>query len=867
MSLRPPRSLSTFIRKTLPTIHVASQGSRVLRDVKRIVETDRWNSFDRFHETTRTLVEAYQSAGAKAEVLAIPTGGEIGSGRWIIPKASDVRGATLHIISPIRRKVLDYRDNPWHVIQWSSATPPKGIACDLVVIDDEKQLNSLRPTSLRNKLVLTSLNARSLFKTVADKGAVGILTDSPQPGLPQATPWVKFGWGSINSAYGNLHLVGLVLSEALGRKLRSDIQEHGPLRVRVKVDIREYAGSHDLVSGLIVGAETPRDEVWALAHSAEPGAIDNASGVAVCLEIARTLEHLIASGKLRRPKRTIRLLSGYECYSFFNDMEHTRRLQKPLAGVCIDTVGANPGLCEGKLSWRSTIPMSATFVDRVGAHIISAALRKSPSGYTLSPGGFVSTSDTLAGDPKYGFPCPWITTHYREEGKNWLAYHSSGDVPSLLSAAGLKACAVSMAAYLYYLADAGDADVRDLALAETEYTCEHLGQTRSAEEAIYLRAQHGTSLTQLRRFDWEADKDETDAHFAQLALQVAQAGPMSRKPTRLPESARRVPRRTAFLSPSPENTPPPIAERIRKSGLPPWALFWADGNRSLGDIASLLSVEHGKAVAVSDVTEFFEAHAALHYVALISPEELIGKAQLVRDLKALGLRSGMDVMVHSSLSKVGHVAGGAHTVINALLSVLGKRGTLVMPSFNHRSASVYNPLTTPTTNGAIPDAFWRRPGVVRSLQPTHAIAAFGPRAEAICADHLATGVWTADSPISSLIHGGGYILSLGVDHNSSTAYHAAEVSVPCGCIDPFGHTDRVVLNGVVSDVPGLAFRNGPCPVDPRKLNGALKNKQTHGKIGSADSTLVRAIDLWHARRRHLKDVCPTCPVKPRYDKV
>jgi aminoglycoside N3'-acetyltransferase len=153
---------------------------------------------------------------------------------------------------------------------------------------------------------------------------------------------------------------------------------------------------------------------------------------------------------------------------------------------------------------------------------------------------------------------------------------------------------------------------------------------------------------------------------------------------------------------------------------------------------------------------------------------------------------------------------------------------------------------------------------VRSVHPSHAIAALGPKAEYICADHLVTGVWTADSPISRLIHNGGYILSLGVDHNSSTAYHAAEISVPCGCIDPFGNTGRVLINGTVREVPGLAFRNGPCLSSPLQLNTALKNRQTHGKIGNADSTLVKAIDLWHARRRHLKNLCPTCPVKPRY---
>jgi aminoglycoside 3-N-acetyltransferase len=268
---------------------------------------------------------------------------------------------------------------------------------------------------------------------------------------------------------------------------------------------------------------------------------------------------------------------------------------------------------------------------------------------------------------------------------------------------------------------------------------------------------------------------------------------------------------------------------------------------------------------LEQVGDFFEAHAELGYVDLTEPEAMISKARLVADLRALGLESGMDVMVHSSLSRLGHVIGGADTVIEALLAVIGDAGTLMMPSFNHRSARVFNPLTTPTTNGAIPDAMWRRPEAVRSLHPTHAVAAIGPRAEPYCHGHLEAGIWAADSPIGRLIHGGGYILSLGVTHEASTAYHVAEISVPCSCVDQFGHIDRVVMpDGTVQEVRGLAWRSAACPVPPSRLDVTLdaRGLQRHGKVGNADATLVRALDLWSVRREHLADVCPTCTIQP-----
>jgi aminoglycoside N3'-acetyltransferase len=868
MAARAPRTLAAFNRNVLPLLDKASRGSRILNDIKSIIATDRWNSFDRFHDTTNFLVKSYGEAGASADVYKIPTGGPVGSGRWIIPHAADIRSATLDIIRPTKQRVLNYRDNPWHVIQWSSATPPKGLECELVVIDDDDQLKSMRSGALQNKLLLTRLDVRLHLKTIADKGAVGLITDAGQKDLPRATSWTKFGWGALPMDRAQVNLVGLVLSTTDGNKLRASTKKYGSLTLRVKVDIRSYAGTHDLVSGLVTGSENPQDEVWALAHSAEPGAHDNASGVALCLEIARTLENLIASGKLPRPKRTIRLLSGYECYSFFHYIEHVRRFQAPLAGVCIDTVGARPEICNGQLSWRSTIPMSATFVDRVGASILQATLKRIKAGYKLAEGGFVSTSDTLAGDPKYGFPCPWIATHFRKNDQAWKAYHSSNDTPPVLSANGLKACAVGMAGYLYYLANLNTQGVLDLAQSETDHTEAQLSSARSPEAADYLRQQHSITLNRLQRWLWTGDRSKILTRLSNCEARIQTAGsPKRPKRPRIPQSAKRIPYRTAPISPTLENTPTPIADRIRKSGLAAWALFWADGQRNLSDIAQCLSIERGKAVEIENVITFFEAHEQLGYIRLTPPENLLTKTQLRHDLKALGLESGMDVMVHSSLSAIGHVQDGPNTVIDAILSQIGKRGTLVMPSFNHGGAHIYNPLATPTTNGAIPDAFWRRPGVIRSLHPTHALAAFGPKAETICANHLTTGIWTADSPLSRFIHDGGYILSLGVDHNSSTAYHVAELSVPCGCIDPFGNIGQIVMpDGSVQNVPGLAFRSGSCPVDPRKLNRALKNRQDHDKVGNADSTLVKALDLWHARRRHLKNVCPTCPVKPHYRK-
>lgn len=868
-----PPLLARFCREVLPLLTGAADGERALAAVREIVATDRWNSFDRFHETTRTLVGLYEAAGARPEVYPVQTGGRIGSGRWILHEAADVRAATLDVVAPVQTRLLDYGENPWHVVQWSAGTPEDGLSGELVILDTPEALAAMRPGGLTGRFVLTRMDLYHGWAGFAEKGALGVIADRPVPDFSDATAWTKFGWGGLALGHAAGRLVGFSLSERAGDALRRLLAKHGELRLHARVDARRYVGTHDVVSGLVLGRDDPQDEVWALAHGSEPGALDNASGVAICVEIARILEGLIASGALPRPRRTLRLLNGYECYGFFKYLEEVERFQPPLAGVVIDTVGSRPEVCNGRLHWHATVPQSAGFVDRVGAAMLRAALDLGNPGYTLFEEPFVETSDTLIGDPQYGFPAPWITTHFRDRDQASATYHSSADTPERASPEGLALCAAAMAGYLYFLADAATPEALDLARAEMAYALGAI-DAASGDPPRRARARDNglRSLERLPRWFWGGEHTRIRAELETCRGELLAAVPID-PPTPRPAvpdrpGAGRVPRRIAPLTPAGDNTPAPILARLRASGLQSWALFWANGERTLAEIAGELAVEYRREVELAAVVAFFEAHEELGYVRLVDAERIVSRTRLVADLRALGLTAGMDLMVHSALSRVGHVEGGAGTVVAAILEAIGPEGTLLLPSFNHDGAQVFNPLATPTTNGAIADAAWRRADAVRSLHPTHAVAAIGPRAAEYCAGHLEVGIWAQESPIGRLIHGGGFILSLGVTHDRSTAYHVAESSIPCGCVDPFGRRARVVApDGAVIAVRGLSWRAEECPVPPSRIDESLdaRNLQRHGQVGEARATLVRAKDLWEVHREHLKDRCPTCEIQPEPD--
>jgi aminoglycoside 3-N-acetyltransferase len=868
MDTNMPKLLDQFCTHALRAIIGAVDGERMMRDVGDIVATDRWNSFDRWHETTQTLRRAYEQAGAAVEVDAIQTGGRLNDGHWRMHEAFDVRGGTIDIVTPQPRRVADYLRNPWHVAQWSASTPGDGVTGTLTVCDDQAKLRKLPAFGLRNKVLLTRASLRELLPTLARLQPLAVISDRALPGATDGVAWEKLGWGGIPISQGPVRLVAMVLSARQGGELRTQVLRDRDMTVRVCVDIHRYVGTHDVVSGIVHGSDDPGNEIWALAHSAEPGALDNASGVATCIEIARVLEQLIAAGILPRPKRSIRLLNAYECYGFFAYMEQRRRFETPLAGVNIDTVGALPRVSDGKLQWHATVPGSAGFVDRVGLTMLQATLPHLNPGYTLSYEPFYSTSDTLVGDPKYGFPCPWLTT-LQGLPRIFNEYHSSADVQSIVSPEGLALSAASMAGYLYYLADMGTAGAVELAADVAEQTATELracgtdspGNAASRVEAMAV------NVARLQRWLWGGDRKAAMRAMGRASSSVKKAAGRVSASRRRTGGTGRVPRRKALLAPTLENTPAHIADRLRESRLEQWALYWADGQRDVATIADRLTTEYGRVISVAQVQMYFEALAELGYVDLVEPRDMLTTRRLMDDLKQLGVAPGMDVIVHSSLAAVGHVIGGADAIVETLVRVVGREGTLLMPSFNHRGASLYNPQATPTANGAIPDAMWRRQDAVRSMHPTHPVAAIGKRAVEYCDGHIEAGIWGPNSPIGRLVHGNGYILALGVTHNTSTAYHVAELNVPCGCIDQRGNRDRVLMpDGSIEIVPGLAFRESDCPVEPVLLDDALDRAgvQRRGNVGNAACMLVKARDLYEIRKAHLSGVCPACPIKPRY---
>jgi len=173
------------------------------------------------------------------------------------------------------------------------------------------------------------------------------------------------------------------------------------------------------------------------------------------------------------------------------------------------------------------------------------------------------------------------------------------------------------------------------------------------------------------------------------------------------------------------------------------------------------------------------------------------RESLKNDFIKLGIKQGMVLLVHSSLSSIGWVCGGPVAVIQALMDVVTLEGTLVMPAHSgnysdpscwenppvpkewindiKKTMPAYEPHITPITGiGVVPEVFRKFPNVIRSSHPTVSFCAWGKYAQIITQNHSIENSLGENSPLARIYDLDGNVLLLGADFSSNTSFHLSE---------------------------------------------------------------------------------------------
>lgn len=152
--------------------------------------------------------------------------------------------------------------------------------------------------------------------------------------------------------------------------------------------------------------------------------------------------------------------------------------------------------------------------------------------------------------------------------------------------------------------------------------------------------------------------------------------------------------------------------------------------------------------------------------------------ELAQQLTKLKINPRGTLLVHSSMKSIGNVEGGAQTVLDVLCSYM-KDGLLVFPTHTwaqmNQSYNVFRADSEPSCVGLLSNLFLKRPGVIRSLHPTHSVAALGRDAESFTAGEERTttpcprnGCW------GKLYDRKATILFIGCTLKSNTFLHGVE---------------------------------------------------------------------------------------------
>ncbi|MBI5879428.1 MAG: DUF4910 domain-containing protein [Chloroflexi bacterium] len=646
----------------LKTIRDGYSGDSAKAYVTDIARYHRIQASPGYRAAARHVYRVLSDLGLEAEVIAYPATYAAQSWSSHHFQEWECTGATLKLLEPAAetRMLADYNTQPMSIIQRSG--PFEG-TLELVAMEDGTCEADYAAIDVTGKLVFTCKPLEAVRDLAIERhSAVGILSDwiaesaiRERWDLPDALQYTSFWWtGHERRAFG------FVLTPREGARLRQLVRRENAagrvVRVQASVKSRFYDGAMEAITALIPGQSD--EEVVLVGHLCHPapGGNDNASGAAATLEAARALQALIADGRLSRPRRSLRFLwipemSGTYAYLAGRESE----IGRMVAGINMDMVGENQELCRS--SFLIDLPPEAmpSFAGDLIEAVRDEMARETSDFYDT--GGFAlfrhatvpfggGSDHYIFSDPTVGVPMPMLI---QEPDK---FYHTSADTLDKVDPRMLAVIGGTATAYAYWIANAGPDDARrlgELMLSRGKQRIIRLVHDAAIEDSpesralmlrrvAYRAGREQLALDSLSRLSPGIELDSWKAEimeFAQRELELAGPPPPE---THAPDEweqraatmqATRVHRGPIALRGyvarlSREERDAATARGLLTMGpgshIQTLAVYWADGRRSVLEVANMVEMECGQR-KVQFLVEYFELLARLGLVRIDERKE------------------------------------------------------------------------------------------------------------------------------------------------------------------------------------------------------------------------------------------------------
>lgn len=238
-------------------------------------------------------------------------------------------------VAPNTAKIADYRDLAAILGQGSKSAH---VTADLVWIG-RGTAEEIAAADLKGKIAVTEASAGRVHDAAVKAGAVGIMTYySPRPLVDP----IQIPNSGIRGGENATFCINLTPRD--GYALRDRLLRGEKITVKADIETKTEQTNIEVPTCVIKGSQENGEEVILCAHLFEGyvklGANDNISGSAALIEVARTLNHLIETGQIERPARSIRFIWIPEFQGSIPWAQQNKEiLSRTLCNINLDMVG------------------------------------------------------------------------------------------------------------------------------------------------------------------------------------------------------------------------------------------------------------------------------------------------------------------------------------------------------------------------------------------------------------------------------------------------------------------------------------------------------------------------------------------------
>ena len=429
----------------------------------KISHFDRIQASKGWHEAAVMIKKELETMGCPEVIIeGWPSDGSRYYYTYRTPIGWTANQAELWMVSPEKKRLCSYQEIPLTLAKHSHSAD---VEAELVDVGTGVGDESYDGKDVKGKIVLaTAYTGTVVREAVLKRGALGVVHWLPpefRPGYPNMIRYTAI-WPTWEEK--DKIGFGFNVSKIQGWNLKKALDDGQKVILRARVDAEHYDGPVEVLSAAFPGSVEPEKEIMIIGHLCHPmpSANDNASGSGGMLEMARALKKMIDSGRIEPPRRTIRFLWVPEFGGTYPYIKaHLERMRNTLSVINCDMIGEDLHLTGGIFNIICTPDSVPSFLNDVVVNFTRLAeqldLRslngsRHPFAYRVLP--FSGGSD------HYVFNDGALKVPSVMFNRDDIFHHTSLDTPDKVDPTELRrVCFVSLGAS-YYLASASDEEAK-----------------------------------------------------------------------------------------------------------------------------------------------------------------------------------------------------------------------------------------------------------------------------------------------------------------------------------------------------------------------------------------------------------------------